>query len=394
MKIFISCSFRKKDLGPANRIKGHFKTIFGLKDEDIIIAVDPREGEFIEKIKNYIIHSDIVVGLFARRDRKPRSSSYSTVPWVIAETTYAWSIGRRVIAFVEGGVDRNDVTFLLPRDLPRFNKKGNRLTSEGIRSATIEKRFIESLKKEISLPQQSREILRAQIHVQILATGTGIHTCRFEVRCLDKRNFVPIHHGFSTMKRLGSLKELRQVPSCKMYVAPFFRFTFIRPDDIHQPEQYLEELSQTDSNKIEFAVKLPSGIREGDIFIYEYTWTAPDTYFTDLAALNEQGLEWDYFDWQLFNPYRSVEFQIDFDREIAPQEGPFLLHCHEVSSPRRVPAGITLLDSIDWDCERTSVSHCYRSRPINARYRQGEVLSIRWKPPTDVPRSQSGGGIT
>lgn len=379
MKVFISCSFNEKDLKPARRIRRHLKEILNIDEKDIIIANEPRKGEWIEKIRNYIRTSDIVVGLFAQKDKKRGSDSFTTVPWVIAETNYALGLNKEVIGLVEDGVDRDDTGFLLTHDLPRFNKDGNRKTSDGKRSSTAEKQLIKSLKQEVYMPLTTRKILEATICIQILQSGAGVQKNRFKVRCLNRKNFQPTNHSFSVVPstintgKIGSLEELKKTSISKMYAKPFFRFDFIDLP-IANPYLYLEDITPEGSDENKFQVKLPREVKTGDIYIYEYIWGSPNAFFTDYKTIKENNLENESIDWEVINPYGILTMELKFEKPIVPLEEPSVV----ISESADVP-GVEC--PVKWDVKRDSIFYSYKSPPLSLEGARGRIVSFRWKPP-------------
>lgn len=102
-KVFVGHSFSPSDLDLVNDIKS-FLMYFGLQIDS---GERPDARSISEKIKSRLVDCDVFLGLFTRREKLGETGEYSTSPWVSDEKTYAVSLNKSVLLYVEEGVHFN-----------------------------------------------------------------------------------------------------------------------------------------------------------------------------------------------------------------------------------------------------------------------------------------------
>jgi len=99
-KVFIGHSFSPEDIEVVNNVKV-FLSYFGLEIES---GDRPDARSISEKIKSRIIDCDIFLGIFTKRERLGETEEFSTSQWVMEEKTYAVSLNKKILLYVEDGV--------------------------------------------------------------------------------------------------------------------------------------------------------------------------------------------------------------------------------------------------------------------------------------------------
>jgi hypothetical protein len=99
-QVFIGHSFSPEDIEVVNKVK-NFLSYFGL---GIDSGERPDARSISEKIKTRIIDCDIFLGIFTKREKLGDTDEYATSQWVIEEKTYAVSLNKRILLYLEEGV--------------------------------------------------------------------------------------------------------------------------------------------------------------------------------------------------------------------------------------------------------------------------------------------------
>jgi hypothetical protein len=99
-KVFVGHSFSPEDIDIVNNVKV-FLSYFGLEVES---GDRPDARSISEKIKSRIIDCDIFLGIFTKRERLGETEEFSTSQWVMEEKTYAVSLNKKILLYVEDGV--------------------------------------------------------------------------------------------------------------------------------------------------------------------------------------------------------------------------------------------------------------------------------------------------
>ena len=98
---FLGHSLSDEDRQIVERVT-QFLTKLGVKCDSGVRA-EPRPVS--EKVRERLIAAEIFVGLFTRRDKKS-DGTYTTSPWIIEEKAAAIQAGKKLLLFVEDGVEK------------------------------------------------------------------------------------------------------------------------------------------------------------------------------------------------------------------------------------------------------------------------------------------------
>jgi hypothetical protein len=99
-QVFIGHSFSPEDVEVVNKIK-NFLSSFNL---NIDSGERPDARSISEKIKTRIIDCDIFLGIFTKREKLGDTDEYATSQWVVEEKTYAVSLNKKILLYLEEGV--------------------------------------------------------------------------------------------------------------------------------------------------------------------------------------------------------------------------------------------------------------------------------------------------
>src|SRR4051794_25123582 len=98
---FVAHSFAEEDRQVVERVS-QFLSKLGVTCDSGQRA-EPRSVS--EKVLERLLAAELFVGVFTRRDQKP-DGTYSTSPWLIEEKAAAIHAGKRLLLFVEAGVEK------------------------------------------------------------------------------------------------------------------------------------------------------------------------------------------------------------------------------------------------------------------------------------------------
>src|ERR1700677_862194 len=103
IKAFVGHSFAKED----TYVVSTFIELLNKLGFNCITGQKAAPKEIREKIKERIEGCEVFVGIFTRREPKA-DGNFTAPPWVIEEKTWAIAAGKKLLLFVETGVE-NDI---------------------------------------------------------------------------------------------------------------------------------------------------------------------------------------------------------------------------------------------------------------------------------------------
>lgn len=99
-KVFVAHSFNPDDVELVNKVKD-FLSYFGIRIDS---GERPDARSISDKIKARIVDCDILLGLFTKRHKIEGTAEFTTSQWVVEEKSYAVSLNKKILLYVEEGV--------------------------------------------------------------------------------------------------------------------------------------------------------------------------------------------------------------------------------------------------------------------------------------------------
>ena len=194
MRLYFSRSFSKTDQ-PIYQAVRHVLEDPSLATRlhlELFDSVRPRGKQVAVKITSDIALADVVICIFARRHRIQGKSAYSAPSFVSSEAAYALAMGKKLVLFLEDGVDSNEMGLVgaLGLEYVRFDRR-HLGTVEFVEAATSTLEAV--LREGMVEGVPAHAFRRYEMHHTVYPNGYGLSHFKISVEVF--RND-PVEHSF------------------------------------------------------------------------------------------------------------------------------------------------------------------------------------------------------
>jgi len=244
----------------------------------------------VEHVLRELDGCDIAIGVFTKRHKIDGRDAWTVPPSIVYEMAVASTSGRRLAAFLQKGVDREELGLLdlAGWQIPDFDPSTMRQKKERERFL----HYLKGLTKETAAQRSTYKMVRYEKTVEVFPNEYGIvtHRCRLLVQ---DRAFKQVVHYFSLHDNarrdvfLPSFDELSSTPVNFWDGKTFFAFRVLDPKsaDANNLAIGVESTPKSDNEQIEFAVKLSNQPKLGLVINYEWAVGCPGLFPTTKANL-------------------------------------------------------------------------------------------------------------